>query len=98
MASTDTRTEQDRRAALIAARRRHWHRTRRMTGVMLALWLLATLVPLFYARELAQLTLFGWPLSFYLAAQGASLVYLAIVGTYYWRMGRIDARFRRELA
>ncbi|MFD2367001.1 DUF4212 domain-containing protein [Pseudoduganella sp. GCM10020061] len=88
----------ERRRAIIAARTRHWQRTRRMTAVLLVLWLATTLVPLFYARELARFTLFGWPLSFYLAAQGAALVYLAIVGAYTWRMRRIDARFRQELA
>jgi putative solute:sodium symporter small subunit len=28
------------------------------------------------------LTVFGWPLSFYMAAQGAALIYLAILGVY----------------
>lgn len=90
--------EPERRRAIIAARARHWQRTRRMTGILLALWLATTLVPLFYARELARFTLFGWPLSFYLAAQGAALVYLAIVGVYAWRMRRIDAQYHKELA
>lgn len=85
------------RRAIIAARRRHWQRSRRITGVLLLSWLATTLVPLFYARELARFTLFGWPLSFYLAAQGAALVYLMIVGAYAWRMRRIDRQYAREL-
>jgi putative solute:sodium symporter small subunit len=44
----------------------------------------------FYARDLARLSVFGWPLSFYMAAQGASLVYLALIGVYAWRMRRLD--------
>jgi len=39
------------------------------------------------------MTVFGWPLSFYLAAQGASLVYLAIIGAYAWQMRRLDRRY-----
>ncbi|MBW8898666.1 MAG: DUF4212 domain-containing protein, partial [Massilia sp.] len=40
------------------------------------------------------LSVFGWPLSFYLAAQGASLIFLAIIGAYAWRAAVLDRRFR----
>ncbi|HEY0060866.1 MAG TPA: DUF4212 domain-containing protein [Telluria sp.] len=84
--------------ALLAARRAHWLRTRRITSVLLLLWFGTTAGTVFFARELAGITLFGWPLSFYLAAQGASLVYLAILGAYALAMARQDKRFVRELA
>lgn len=71
-------------------RRQHWRKTRRMTGWLLLLWLLTGFCVAFFARELTGLSVFGWPLSFYLAAQGASLVYLAILGFYAWRMRRLD--------
>lgn len=71
-------------------RARHWHRTRRLSAVLLLLWLLTGFGAAFFARELAGLSVFGWPLSFYLAAQGASLVYLAILAFYAWRMQKLD--------
>jgi putative solute:sodium symporter small subunit len=84
-------------AALLAARARHWRRTRRLTMILLLLWSGATFATVFFARELSQLVLFGWPLSFYLAAQGTILGYLAITGVYAYTMRRIDRRFAREL-
>lgn len=86
-----------RQLSLLAARARHWQRTRRLTFALLALWLTATFCSVFFARELAGLTVFGWPLSFYLAAQGAALIYLAILGAYALAMRRFDRRFQREL-
>lgn len=86
-----------RRAALLAARARHWQRTRRLTFGLLLVWSCATFGTVFFARELSQLVLFGWPLSFYLAAQGTILGYLAITGFYALMMRRIDRRFAREL-
>ena len=86
------------RRALRQARARHWRRTRKLTAVLLLGWLGATFCTVFFARELASLSLAGWPLSFYLAAQGASLAYLAILGIYALAMERIDRRFARELA
>jgi putative solute:sodium symporter small subunit len=80
-------------AALRARREQHWRKTRRLTATLLLLWLASSFCAVFFARELAGLMLFGWPLSFYLAAQGASLVYLAIIGGYAWRMRRLDQQF-----
>jgi putative solute:sodium symporter small subunit len=85
-------------ARLLAARAEHWRRSRRLSAILLALWLATGFGTVFFARDLAHLSLFGWPLSFYLAAQGASLTYLAIIGFYAWRMKRLDRRFARALA
>jgi putative solute:sodium symporter small subunit len=74
----------------------YWRGTRCLTAVLLAAWLATSFLAVFFARELAGLTIFGWPLSFYLAAQGASLAYLAIVGIYAWRMRRLDRRHRER--
>ena len=78
------------RERILAARARHWSRTRRLTLLLLGLWLAIGFCTVFFARDMAHLSVFGWPLSFYLAAQGASLVYLAIIGLYAWRMRRLD--------
>ena len=82
--------------ALIAARAAHWRRARAITALLLALWLVTGFCTAFFARELATLSLFGWPLSFYMAAQGASLIYLAILGVYALRMRHLDRQFARR--
>jgi putative solute:sodium symporter small subunit len=74
----------------MAARAAHWRATRRLTLVLMSLWLCTGFVTVFFARELSRFTVFGWPLSFYMAAQGASLVSLAIIAFYAWRMRRLD--------
>lgn len=73
-----------------AARAAHWRATRRLTAVLMTLWLCTGFGTVFFARELARFTLFGWPLSFYMAAQGASLVSLVIIAFYAWRLRRFD--------
>jgi len=85
------------RRRLLAARAAHWRRTRRLTAILLLLWLGTTFGTVFFARELAALQLGGWPLSFYLAAQGAQLVYLAVLGVYALAMNRIDRHYARQL-
>ncbi|MEH6434949.1 DUF4212 domain-containing protein [Massilia sp. DD77] len=86
-----------RRRRILDARDAHWRRTRRLTAILLALWLVAGFGTVFFARELAEVYLFGWPLSFYMAAQGASLLSLATIGVYAWRMRRLERRYAAEL-
>ncbi|MBI1891635.1 MAG: DUF4212 domain-containing protein [Burkholderiales bacterium] len=80
----------DRKIDALAQRARIWSRTEKLTLKLLLVWASVTLGVIFFARELSSLTLFGWPLSFYMAAQGALLVYLAIVVAYAWRMHRTE--------
>lgn len=85
------------RRALLARREAHWRATRRLTAILLLVWLLTGFLTVYYARELLHLNLFGWPLPFYMAAQGASLIYLAIIGLYAWRMRRLDQAYRHAI-
>ena len=85
------------RQRLDRARATHWDRTRRMSLLLLALWLATGFGTVFFARELARFEVFGWPLSFYMAAQGASLVSLAIIAFYAWRMRRLDRAYHIDL-
>ena len=84
----------DPHARLAAAHAAHWRATRRLTVVLMTLWLCTGFGTVFFARELARFSLFGWPLSFYMAAQGASLVSLAVIAFYAWRMRRLDRLLR----
>ena len=84
------------RYRILDKRERYWRKTRRMTGILLSLWLASTFCIVFFARELSGLYVFGWPLNFYLAAQGASLVYLAIILTYALIMRRADRDYLAE--
>ena len=43
-------------------------------------------------REL-NFSFFGWPFSFWVGAQGALVVYVAIIGYYAWYMNRLDQEY-----
>lgn len=77
-------------AATPSPRQRYWIRTRRLTLQLLLVWFLGTFGVIYFARELSNFTFFGWPLSFYLVAQGSVILYTAIVGWYAFKMRKID--------
>ncbi len=77
-------------------RQRFWVGTKWLTGWLLAVWMLVNLLGPWFARDLNKLQLSGFPLGYWIAAQGALLAYLAIVVIYVVRMDRLEARYRLE--
>ncbi|BCK88421.1 hypothetical protein MIZ01_2225 [Sideroxyarcus emersonii] len=73
--------------------REYWQKNLRLTGILLAIWFVATFVVGWFARDLQSITLLGFPLSFFMAAQGALLIYLILIGYYAWRMDRLDREY-----
>ncbi|HZW12824.1 MAG TPA: DUF4212 domain-containing protein [Noviherbaspirillum sp.] len=74
----------------------YWQRARRLTFILLAIWFIATFGMIFFARELSGFSLFGWPFSFYMAAQGLTLLYVVLVALYARRMRRLDKQLNNE--
>ena len=83
--------EPDREALESRAQRvaRHWRMNLRLTTVLLAVWFGVTFGVTFFGRELDGV-FFGWPFSFWVAAQGALIVYVALIWAYSRVMSRID--------
>lgn len=81
--------------AVRAARARHWRRTLRLTGALLLVWFLVGYVVTWFARDL-DFPFFGWPFSFWVAAQGGILVFVLLLLAYARRMARNDRRLARD--
>ena len=77
MSERPTTDEPDRRALALKA-------------VLLSVMVLASFGVCFFARELSVVVL-GWPVHFWMAAQGAVLVFIVIVVVYASVMSRLEA-------
>jgi putative solute:sodium symporter small subunit len=78
---------------LSARHRDYWRRNLALTGVLLAIWFVVTFVLGYFAIPLAEINFFGWPFSFYMAAQGSLIIYVLIIWFYARRMGRLDREY-----
>ncbi len=74
--------------------RAYWRRNLTLTLTLLSVWFGVTFIGGYYARELNSLSFMGFPLGFYLFAQGSLLIYLVIIVIYVFAMNRLDRQFR----
>ncbi|MBK7687074.1 MAG: DUF4212 domain-containing protein [Rhodocyclaceae bacterium] len=72
--------------------KQYWNINLRITGILLAIWFVATFVMGWYARELNEITFLG-PLGFYMSAQGSLIIYVAIIWYYARYMNNLDKEY-----
>ena len=71
----------------------YWRKNLVYTGILLFIWFLVTFVEAWYARELNSITFLGFPLGFYMSAQGSLAIYVAIIGIYAILMRKLDLEY-----
>ncbi|HEX5693327.1 MAG TPA: DUF4212 domain-containing protein [Arenimonas sp.] len=74
-------------------RKEYWRRTLKVTAILLSIWFVVTYVVIFFAVPLNQFTFLGFPLAFYMGAQGSLIVYVVLIVFYAWYMNRLDREF-----
>lgn len=73
----------------------YWRGNMRLIVPLLIIWLAVILAPTFVSPLLNQFQfLTGFPLGYYLAAQGALIVFVTIIVFYGWRAARLDRAFK----
>jgi putative solute:sodium symporter small subunit len=74
----------------------YWRRNLRLTALLLFIWFVVTYVMAWFAVPLAEINFFGWPLSFYMAAQGSLIIYVVIIYVYAKKMRTLDLEYGVE--
>jgi putative solute:sodium symporter small subunit len=71
----------------------YWRRNMKMTAILLVIWFVVTYVVGWYARELNELVIFGFPFGFYMGAQGSLIIYVIMIFYYAIRMNKLDKEY-----
>lgn len=71
----------------------YWHRNLRITAILLSIWFVVTFVIGFFARDLASITILGFPFPFYMGAQGSLIIYVLIIWYYAHYMNKLDNEY-----
>ena len=67
----------------------YWNKNLRITGILMFIWFVVTYVAAYFARDL-NFNFFGWPFSFWMAAQGSLVIYVLIIWFYASYMNKLD--------
>jgi putative solute:sodium symporter small subunit len=69
---------------------RYWSRTSHLMWVMLVLWIFFGYVVHMFVVPLNSIKILGFPLGFYMAAQGSLIAFVVMLFAFAWRQDRID--------
>ena len=71
----------------------YWRKNLVITAILLLVWFIVTFVEAWFARELNTITFLGFPLGFYMSAQGSLAIYVIIIGIYAILMRKLDLEY-----
>ena len=71
----------------------HWRQTRRLMIIHLTIWFIFAFVVHWFAVSLNNISFFGWPLGYYMAAQGSLIVFVVQLFLFNRQQHAIDTRF-----
>lgn len=69
---------------------RHWRRTRHLMWTMFALWLFFSFIIHLFVNELNSIVILGFPLGFYMAAQGSLIAFVVMLFAFARLQDNID--------
>jgi len=66
----------------------YWGKTRRLMWIVLAIWAVFGFIVHFFVTALNGIVILGFPLGYYMAAQGSLIVFVLLI---FWFASRQDA-------
>jgi putative solute:sodium symporter small subunit len=75
-------------------RQEYWRKNLRLMAVLLGVWALVSFgAGILFVEPLNKIVVLGYPLGFWFAQQGATIVFVILIAIYVWRMDKLDSEF-----
>jgi putative solute:sodium symporter small subunit len=71
----------------------YWQKTRGLMWTALVIWFVFSFGIHFFVYQLNEIVILGFPLGFYMAAQGSLIVFVILIFWFAHRQNRIDEEF-----
>ncbi len=72
---------------------RYWSKTRNLTVIALVIWFIFSIVVPWLAPQLNTMTFLGFPLGYYMIAQGSLIVFVLTIFWHNWAQDKVDDEF-----
>lgn len=74
----------------------YWKENKRLTAIILIIWALVSYGAALIVETLNNIVIFGFPLGYYMSAQGSITIFVILIFYYAHRMNRIDKKYGLE--
>ena len=72
---------------------RHWEKTRGLMMITLAIWFVFSIVIFMFGEGLNTASFLGYPLAYYMCAQGSIVIFVVLIFWFANRQEKIDEEF-----
>jgi len=72
---------------------RHWEKTRGLMMLTLAIWFIFSIVIFMFGESLNNGSFLGYPLAYYMCAQGSIVIFVVLIFWFANRQEKIDEEF-----
>jgi len=74
----------------------YWAYNVRLTTIIMVIWFIVTYVCSFFAPELNNIVIFGFPFGYYMGAQGSLIIFVILIFWYAFKMNAADKEYGVE--
>ena len=74
----------------------YWTYNVRLTTIIMIIWFVVTYVAIFFSPELNNIVIFGFPMGYYMGAQGSLIIFVILIFWYAFKMNAADKEYGVE--
>jgi len=71
----------------------YWKENQKLTAILLLIWFLVSYGAVFIVNTLNNITIFGFPLGYYMGAQGSIATFVILIFYYAYKMNKLDKKY-----
>lgn len=71
----------------------YWKENQKLTAILLVIWFLVSYGAIFIVNTLNKITIFGFPLGYYMGAQGSIATFVILIFYYAHKMNKLDKKY-----
>ena len=74
----------------------YWAYNVRLTTIVMVIWFVVTYVAIFFAPQLDNIVIAGFPMGYYMGAQGSLIIFVILIFWYAFKMNAADKDYGVE--
>lgn len=71
----------------------YWKENQKLTAILLLIWFLVSYGAVFIVNTLNNISIFGFPLGYYMGAQGSIATFVVLIFYYAYKMNKLDKKY-----